>query len=75
MLYTVWRVSPSGEAFQLTTVGASSVKERALEKAKFYNDKLRSSDPESEDIFVVRDEVGHEFKPSNASKSKSQTTS
>ncbi|MCB1156094.1 MAG: hypothetical protein H7A25_02350 [Leptospiraceae bacterium] len=66
MQYTVWRVSPSGEAFQLTTVGASSVKERALEKAKLYNEKLRSSDPESEDIFVVRDESGKEFRPANA---------
>lgn len=73
MLYTVWRVSPSGEAFQLTTVGASSVKERALEKAKFYNDKLRASDPESEDIFVVRDEAGQEFKPTNATKSNTST--
>lgn len=66
MQYTVWRVSPSGEAFQLTTVGVSSVKERALEKAKLYNDKLRISDPESKDIFVVRDEFGKEYRPSNA---------
>jgi hypothetical protein len=68
MQYSVWRVSPSGESFQLTTVGTSSVKERALDKAKVYNEKLRASDPESGDVFIVKDELGKEYRPSNADK-------
>lgn len=61
MYYTVWRISISGEAFPLTTIGATSVKERAIEKAKVYNEKLKASDPNSSDKFVVRDEEGREI--------------
>ena len=69
MQYTIWRVDPSGGAFQITTAGATSVKERAIEKAIALNGKLLTSDPSCEDRFVVRDEQGHEVKLPAASKS------
>ena len=55
MRFTIWRVSPGGSAFQITTAGATSVKERALEKAQMFNERLLASEPDSEDRFVVRD--------------------
>lgn len=62
MRFTIWRVSPGGSAFQITTAGATSVKERALEKAQMFNERLLASEPDSEDRFVVRDNRGREFK-------------
>ncbi len=62
-MYTIWRISPGGKAFQLTTTGTTSSKERALEKARMYNERLVQSEPGTEDRFVVRDLEGKEFRP------------
>lgn len=67
-MYSIWRISPDGKAFQLTTTGTTSVKERAMEKARLYNERLLQSDPETEDLFVVRDGDGREFKPAELKK-------
>ena len=67
MNYTIWRVSPDGGEFQLTSAGISSVKEKAVEKARVLNDKLRESEPDSQDRYVVRDAKGREIRFSVAS--------
>lgn len=63
MGYTIWRVGPDGEAFALSNMGTTSVKERALEKARTLNERLKSTEPESPDSFVVRDDDGKELRP------------
>tara|TARA_Y100001937_G_scaffold23899_1_gene34216 strand:- start:256447 stop:256644 length:198 start_codon:yes stop_codon:yes gene_type:complete len=62
MSYTIWRVSPGGESFQLTNMGATANKERALEKVRNLNERLRQSEPDTTDRFVARDENGKELK-------------
>lgn len=62
MQYTIWRISPDGDKILLNTVGAISSRERAMEKARLYNDRLRASDPQTEDRFVAQDEKGRELK-------------
>ena len=62
MRYSIWRIGPDGQAFALTTVGATRDRQRALAKVQSYNEKLKSSDPYSEDRFVARDEKGRELK-------------
>lgn len=62
MRYSIWRVGPGGTGFQLNTVGATTSKERAIAKVQLYNERLKQSDPESEDRFVARDEKGRELK-------------
>lgn len=62
MKYSVWRVAVDGTAIQIITAGETSVRERALEKARLYNERLLSGEPESTDRFVVRDENGKEIK-------------
>lgn len=39
-----------------------------MEKARLYNERLLQSDPETEDLFVVRDGDGREFKPAELKK-------
>ncbi|MCB1172810.1 MAG: hypothetical protein KDK39_04565 [Leptospiraceae bacterium] len=62
MAWSIYRVDADGHEIQLTTVGATSSKERALEKVRMYNDRLQSSDPDSLDRFIARDEKGRELK-------------
>lgn len=62
MSYTIWRVGADGESFQLTNVGSTANKERALEKVRNLNQRLRESDPETADRFVARDKDGKELK-------------
>jgi len=64
MLYTIWRVSPVSDPIEISTSGSTSVKERALQKANMYNEKLKASEPESADRFIVMDEKGRELKAS-----------
>ena len=61
--YTVWRVDPHGDGFQVLGAGTSSVLESALEKAKNLNRLLKQSEPESADRYVVRDTGGCEMRP------------
>lgn len=65
MGYTIWRVGPDGEAFALSNMGVTSVKERALEKAKMLNERLKSTEPDSPDAFVIRDDQGKETRPAS----------
>jgi len=67
MRYSIWRLSQDGEAIPLSTVGETSVKDRAFEKMRLYNERLRSSDPSTTDRFVVFDEKGREIKAAQAS--------
>ncbi len=60
MKYTIWRISPDGTSIQILTAGETSVLERALEKARIYNERLKSGEPEAEDRFAVLDENGEE---------------
>ncbi|MCB1137522.1 MAG: hypothetical protein KDK23_02155 [Leptospiraceae bacterium] len=62
MSYTIWRVSPGGESFQLTNMGSTANKERALEKVRTLNERLLQSEPQTQDRFVVRDENGRDLK-------------
>jgi hypothetical protein len=62
MKYTIWRVTPSGDGFPLSNMGVTSIKERALEKARALNQRLRESEPESDERFIVRDEKGREVR-------------
>ena len=62
MKYTIWRVTPAGDGFPLSNTGVTSMKERALEKSRALNQKLRASEPESEERFIVRDEKGREVR-------------
>ncbi len=62
MRYTIWRTAQDGNAFQITTAGATTIKERAFEKARVFNERLQTSEPASGDRFVVRDEDGKELK-------------
>lgn len=62
MTYTIWRVAPDGIDFQLKTLGKTSNKSLAMEKARKYNEKLYLSNPNEEDRFVVRDQTGREIK-------------
>ncbi|GIX43102.1 MAG: hypothetical protein KatS3mg129_2835 [Leptospiraceae bacterium] len=62
MKYTIWRISEDGDSFPLINLGISSKKEVALEKARRLNERLRQSDPDTKDRFVVRDEKNREVK-------------
>ena len=62
MRYTIWRTGGDGSSFQITTAGATSIKERAFEKARVFNERLQTSEPASHDRFVVKDENGKELK-------------
>ena len=62
MKYSIWRISPTGEEILLSTVGSTTNRERAVQKARYYNERLRASDPETEDRFIARDERGRELK-------------
>lgn len=62
MRYTIWRTDSDGNAFQITTAGATSIKERAFEKARVFNERLQTSEPATVDRYVVRDEEGKELK-------------
>ncbi|MEQ8351816.1 MAG: hypothetical protein RH862_10050 [Leptospiraceae bacterium] len=62
MSYTIWRVSPDGESFQLTNMGSTANKERAMEKVRALNERLRQSEPSGADRFVARDQNGKELK-------------
>ncbi len=61
MRYSIWRVSEDGSGFQLTTAGETSMKDRAMEKARVYNQRLQETEPESTDRYVVKDEKGKEI--------------
>lgn len=63
MRYSIWRVCANGEAFCLTASGNISDRQAALEKARYLNERLESTDPDSEDRFVVQDESGREIRP------------
>lgn len=56
MKYTIWRLTESGEAFPLYSLGETTSKEKALEKARKLNEKLKSLEPHTNDKFVVFDE-------------------
>ncbi len=60
MTYTIWRVSPEGDEFRITTAGATTVRDRALEKVRTFNDRLIRSEPGTRDRYVVRDNAGRE---------------
>ncbi len=62
MKYTIWRVNEDGYSFQLVNLGASSNKELALEKARKLNERLKKSEPNIKDRFVVKDEKNREIK-------------
>jgi len=59
--YTIWRVSPGGHNFALTTLGTISSKDRALEKVRAYNERLLATEPDTQDRFVVKDDSGREL--------------
>ena len=63
MTYTIWRVSPEGDEFRITTAGATSLRDRALEKARGYNDRLIRGEPGTSDRYIVRDQSGREVAP------------
>lgn len=56
MKFTIWRISPDGEAFPITGAGETSDREKAINKARAYMEKLRTSEPENADRYVVLDE-------------------
>ena len=60
MTYTIWRVSPEGDEFRITTAGATSVRDRALAKVRTFNERLMRSEPGTADRYVVRDQAGRE---------------
>lgn len=62
MKYTIWRVTSAGDGFPLSNMGITSVKERALEKARALNQKLKAAEPDTDERFVVRDERGREIR-------------
>lgn len=66
MKYSIWRIGPDGNDFELKTAGVTSIKEWALKKALQYNELLLRSEPEIQDRFVVRDEKGREIPLNNA---------
>lgn len=51
-----------GEGIPLSTVGETSLKDRAFEKVRLYNDRLRKSDPQTTDRFIVKDQTGREIR-------------
>ncbi|MCB1165085.1 MAG: hypothetical protein KDK37_14525 [Leptospiraceae bacterium] len=63
MSYTIWRVGQDGESFQLSNMGSTANKERAMEKVRNLNERLHQSEPNTTDRFVVRDASGKEMKP------------
>jgi hypothetical protein len=81
MKYTIWRISADGTSIQIQTAGETSVIDRAFEKARTYNERLRVGEPDSEDRFIVIDNTGKEVletdqtsvteKPSSVKKNKS----
>jgi hypothetical protein len=60
MKYTIWRMSSDGTSIQIQTAGETSVIERAFEKVRVYNERLKSGEPDSEDRFLVLDSNGNE---------------
>lgn len=66
MRYSIWRVSEDGSSFQLTTAGETTIKERALEKARQYNGRMKETEPESSDRYTVKDEKGREIDDENS---------
>lgn len=67
MKYTIWRVAVDGTGLQIVTAGETSLKERAMEKARQYNERLLVGEPNSTDRFIVKDEKGKEVKPDSVS--------
>jgi len=53
--YTVWRVDPHGEGFQVMSAGTSSVLETSLYKSQVFNERLMQSEPESRYRYIVKD--------------------
>lgn len=62
MRYTIWRIGPGGEKFPLSTLGAISSRERAIDRARGFTERLKTLEPECEDRFIVQDEDGRELK-------------
>jgi hypothetical protein len=62
MAYAIFRVGPDGGRFELTTLGRTSDRERALARAQSLNSRLQATEPDCEDRFVVQDETGRELK-------------
>ncbi|MCB1306525.1 MAG: hypothetical protein KDK30_00020 [Leptospiraceae bacterium] len=65
MAYSIYRVSPDGTRILMSTAGTISDRQRALEKARQYTDRLRQGDPETEDRFIASDDRGRELKPAS----------
>lgn len=61
MTYTIWRVSPEGDEFRITTAGVTSVRDRALAKVRTFNERLIRSEPGTADRYIVRDATGREI--------------
>jgi hypothetical protein len=62
MAYAIFRVGPDGGRFELTTLGRTSDRERALARAQSLNSRLKAAEPDCEDRFIVQDEKGRELK-------------
>lgn len=62
MAYAIFRVGPDGGRFELTTLGRTSDRERALARAQSLNSRLQATEPDCEDRFIVQDEKGRELK-------------